>query len=313
MRYLKYGLIVLSVIGIVIFILYEMGVFLDDNDTLVEEHIKKQEETKEEIRKGRQTNESDEKKGITKEELLELMLDSTLNFDNAQGEYIYSEAIEQSDPNDGSIQNAVTYVIDRKNVMSKHHSINKYYGIDTFHINDSLCYLYVDNHEKEYRYIPHSSVEYDSTTIKEYSIDERIHERILADIDGANLLNANDVISSGLMNYLKNLGDWDFEETEFMDFSSYLIKGARHGIETDSQFSMIVEKNTGIILDFQENDKEGNELASLQTTKLEIDVEEIEADVFEVDLTGYKEGEIPSTVPEEYLPDELKDVDICKP
>ncbi|HEY4601105.1 MAG TPA: hypothetical protein VIG73_07525 [Cerasibacillus sp.] len=293
MRFAKPILIVLSVIVIISYILYELDVFPVTKDDVVEEHQQKVEQTKEVIKKDKEKQKTGE---MTKEKLIEKMLDSTLYFDNVQGKYIYTES-------DGARQmhQEVSYVLDRKNLRSKHHFIIDQGEFVLY--SDADNKIYVNEMEKVYQSFRHS--EHVEGNPNDHTIVDRIHMGLHKDPEGMNLVHSS-VVGSDFLPTLQYFSDWEFDETMFLGFSSYLIEGDEGNFSEGDTFTMIVEKNTGIILDYRVYDKKGDEIVSLMTEDIVIDTKTIDPTIFEPDLTGYKEEAIPDYVPDEYMPEYLK-------
>ena len=121
-----------------------------------------------------------------------------------------------------------------------------------------------------------------------------MYKGLSSDPIAQSIVKAVDVINSFFVQSLRHYADWEFEEITFLDMPSYRIQGI-DGIYTDGdKFEMVVEKNTGIILDYHLFDKKNEEMISLITKSIQIN-EGIDATVFEWDPTGYEEEETSKT------------------
>src|SRR5699024_9688803 len=101
-----------------------------------------------------------------------------------------------------------------------------------------------------------------------------------------------DMINSDFVQSMKYYEQWEMEETTYLDMESYEIQGKDSFYYEGDTFEMIVEKNTGIVLDYTVYDKNDNEIMSLTTRSIRID-QGIEQETLTPDLTDYEKGEIP--------------------
>src|SRR5699024_2452938 len=109
-----------------------------------------------------------------------------------------------------------------------------------------------------------------------------------------------DMINSDFVKSMKYYEQWEMEETTYLDMESYEIHGKDSYYYEGDTFEMIVEKNTGIVLDYTAFDENDNEIMSLTASSIRID-QGIDQETLTPDLTDYEKGEIPD------IPDELKD------
>ena len=101
---------------------------------------------------------------------------------------------------------------------------------------------------------------------------------------------AFNIVNSEYSAYLRRFEDWEFQEVTFLGLSSYKITGVidqQLSDDLSGNFEMVVEKNTGIILDFRVFDEKNEIKYSLTTKSININIE-VDEKIFEKDTSQYK-------------------------
>lgn len=205
-------------------------------------------------------------------------MDSSLHFDNVQGEYTLMES-------GMNVPREVIYAADMVGLKGMEYRKNDGREFTSFSYGDAKKIVIIDEMEKTYSSI--KWLEENEEDIESYSTLDRLYKGLRRGPMTSNILTV-DVINSFFVQSLRHYADWEFEEITFLDMPSYRIQGI-DGVYTDgAKFEMVVEKNTGIILDYHLFDKNNEEMITLITKSIQID-EGIDATVFEWDSTGYEE------------------------
>jgi len=93
------------------------------------------------------------------------------------------------------------------------------------------------------------------------------------------------------MNIYNNYDDWEFTEGEKLGLAAYMIEGSiskEHSEMLEGPFTMVVSKETGIILDAKFYGKSKEPMVNIEVEKIHLNEGNPE-DVFHVDLTNNKE------------------------
>lgn len=288
--------ILISCLAIIAFLLYQLDVFQgkdkgsDNEKDIIEVFNEKKEETEKVI-------ESEKKEGnrdsINKDELVAMIMDSTLYFDNIQGEYTIFESST-------NMLTEVTYAADMVSLKGIYYKKNNSVEFTSMSYGDTKKNTFIDEKEKTYRIIRWLGENQED--VDSYSTLDRLYRGLSKDPAAENIIMV-DVVNSHFVQGLKNYTDWEFEEITFLDMPSYLIQGIDSNYTDGDKFRMVVEKNTGIVLDYHLLDKSSEEMFNITTKSIQIDTG-IDAAVFEWDLAGYEEVGIPSYVPKEFIPDD---------
>jgi len=100
------------------------------------------------------------------------------------------------------------------------------------------------------------------------------------------------IIGSELwMDIYNNYDDWEFTEGEKLGLAAYMIEGSiskEHSEMLEGPFTMVVSKETGIILDAKFYGKSKEPMVNIEVEKIHLNEGNPE-DVFHVDLTNNKE------------------------
>lgn len=286
--------ILISCLAIIAFLMYQFDIFPeigkgnDKEKNIFDEYNEKKEETESIIE-----NERKEKNGetINKDQLIAMILDSSLHFDNVKGEYTLVESSKST---------GVEYSIDMVGLKSMHYYRNDEAEYTLISQEETKKTITIDDKRKVYRiskWVPSSNED-----LNPLSVLDRLYKGLSKDSRAENLI-YGDVINSHFVQSLKYYIDWEFNEIIFLDLPSYLIQGIDSNYADGDKFEMVIEKNTGILLDYHLFNKDGEEIISIITKSIQIDSGIDEAD-FEWDPTGYEKVGIPSYVPEEYVPDD---------
>lgn len=288
--------ILICCLGITAFILYQLDIFTEkeksggNKKNIIEEYNDKKEETEKVI--------ETEKKAISGEtvnqdQIVEMILDSSLNFDNVKGEYVLMESAM-------NLPTEIKYAVDMIGLKSFYSYKSDDVEYRSFAYGETKKTIMFDEKKRTYR-IP-KWVPPNKEDVKSFSTLDRLYKGLSVDSRAENIV-YGDVINSHFVQSLKYYTDWEFEEIMFLDMPSYLIQGIDSNYTDGDKFKMVVEKNTGIVLDYHLFDIENKEMISVITKSIQIDTG-IDAAVFEWDLAGYEEVGIPSYVPKEFIPDD---------
>ena len=281
------------------YLLYEFDVFEkvfsrgSGEVNLVEEHEAKLEETEKIIQEERKEKEDG---AVTKDELVLLIFSSTLHFDTAEGEYILMNPLDE---NEAEVSFALDMVGEQGMIKREGDTVN----YTLFFSADPQEKVSLDEQEKTYRrLIWKEDLEKDQEQVTDTAelfstggmgADPRIKENF----------SLGDMINSDFVQSMKYYEQWEMEETTYLDMESYEIQGNDSYYYEGDTFEMIVEKNTGIVLDYTVFDENDNEIMSLTTSSIRID-QGIDQETFTPDLTDYEKGEIPD-IPDEYKDDNV--------
>lgn len=283
----------LGCLVVLTYLLYEFDVFEkvfsrgSGEVNIVEEHEENLEETENIIQEERKEKEDG---AITKDELVLLIFSSTLHFDNVEGEYTLTNPLK--DKKD-EVSFALDMVGEQGMIKQMGDTINK----TLFFSADPQEKVSLDEQDKTYRRIIwKEDLEKDQEQVTDTAelfstggmgADPRIKMNFVL----------GDMINSKFVESMKYYEQWEMEETTYLDMESYEIQGNDSFYYEGDTFEMIVEKNTGIVLDYTVFDENNNEIISLTTSSIRID-QGVDQEIFTPDLTDYEKGEIPD-IPEE--------------
>lgn len=291
--------ILICCLAIIAFLLYQLEVFQvkekgsDNEKDIIEVFNEKKEET-EKVIESEKTEEN--KDSINKDELVAMIMDSTLYFDNIQGEYtIFDSSM--------NMLTEVTYAADMVSLKGMYYKKNNSVEFTSMSYGDTKKNTIIDEMAKTYRTI--GWLGENQEDVDSYSTLDRLYRGLSKDPAAENIIMI-DVVNSHFVQGLKNYTDWEFEEITFLEMPSYLIQGIDSNYTDGDKFEMVVEKSTGVVLDYQLFDKNSEVMFTINTKSIHID-KGIDGSEFEWDSTGYEEVRNPSDVREEDLPDDEKD------
>lgn len=212
------------------------------------------------------------------------MLNSIDYFKNCEGEY--EEAIGSTDN-----KNIVKYAIDVENQMGMS-SISENNSKERTVIFANNKKLNFDDNNNTYREFEWKPVSRDEKTTK-LSTSQRVSGQSsgnLKRLDSEFLGYSSQSLLTEWSTLLARYNDWEFEETKLLDLDCYKLTGVIDKTLSESlqgKFEMVVEKSTGILLDFKSYDENGNIKYYLTTKKINID-KGIDASVFKKDNSKYQ-------------------------
>ena len=93
-----------------------------------------------------------------------------------------------------------------------------------------------------------------------------------------------------IQSYLKNYDNWEIEgDVDYLNRKSILINGKLGftGKSGENKFKIIVDKETGIILNLDFLDKDNNTVMSMETNEININ-KDIDPSIFEKSTDAYK-------------------------
>lgn len=281
------------------YLLYEFDVFEKvfsrggGEANIVEEHDAKLDKTESIIQEERKEKEDG---ALTKDEMVLLIFSSTLHFDDAEGEYTLTNPLDDK-------KDVVSFALDmvEEQGMMKQEGDTANYTIFFSAVPQEK--LDLDEQGKTYHRLiwkedKEKGQERVTDTAELFSTggtgaDPRIKENFVL----------GDVINSPFAESMKYYDQWEFEETMYLDMEGYEIRGKDSKYADGDTFEMIVEQNTGIVLDYAVFDENDNEIITLTTSSIRID-QGIDQEAFTPDLTDYDKGEIPD-IPDEHKNDNI--------
>ncbi|MGE8057069.1 anti-sigma factor [Bacillus mycoides] len=214
------------------------------------------------------------------------LLDSIDYFKNVEGEFEEFDKLSNT-------KSKIDYVLDIENKK----------GMSSISENESMNQTVIFNEGKK--------ISFDNTshTYREFKWEAKSKNKELTKLspnqrflnktsnnnrtDGDFLGYASKSLQSDLASLLIRYTDWNFEESKFLDFDVYKLNGSIDKEISDSfsgKFEMIIDKNTGILLDFKNYDEEGNIKHSITTNRININ-KGVDAKVFQKDISQYKKIE----------------------
>lgn len=199
-----------------------------------------------------------------KEKIHAKVINAVDNFKTCKGEFI------QEIPNNNLTKG--TFIVDTENKTSV--------GIDDTKGRAPITLIYHDNKRKVYDDNDKSYREFDEvipkgnhTTVRPLKLylNPELNRKDLAYLGISNYIICADAIQMYLFSY----EDWDYEETTFLEREAYKLEGTIDPSFTNmckGQFSLIMDKETGIVLQFLSFDENGSVKYKLECTRLEINV-----------------------------------------
>ncbi|MBP3038799.1 anti-sigma factor [Bacillaceae bacterium Marseille-Q3522] len=217
-----------------------------------------------------------------KEALLLKMLDSVDYFHDVAGEFeIYNREMNQV--------TGFKYAVDTENkngigtVLTNNTATST-----TIFLGTEQKKLVFDEQSHTYREFAWEPLPKDPELAK-YRASERINSgKVRLDTEFTGY--AGFVVDSEFIVFLTNFEDWQMEEVTFLDLPAYKLTGVIQEGKSESlsgNFEMVVEKNTGITLDFRSFDANNEVKYSITTQSINID-KGLAADTFTKDLTSYQ-------------------------
>ncbi|MBP2022678.1 hypothetical protein J2Z44_002501 [Clostridium punense] len=100
---------------------------------------------------------------------------------------------------------------------------------------------------------------------------------------------SSDIICSPIRTYMFFYEDWNYTESTFLGRDVYKLEGIIDRAFTEhnqGKFSLMMDKETGIILQFLSFDDNGNVKSKYECTKLEVNTP-IDESVYNKDTSGY--------------------------
>ncbi|MGL4731119.1 MAG: hypothetical protein ACRCW0_06010 [Clostridium sp.] len=214
-----------------------------------------------------------------KEEIHFKLFNAVDNFKTCKGEFIKESALENS-----NIKYTFTVDVENKSSVSIENNSGK--APITLIYHDDKRKVFNDN-DKTYR-------EFEEIQSKEKPILVKpirlFLNSELSRKDTGYLGMSQFIISSdSLPNYLFIYEDWEYTESTFLDRSIYKIDGVTDSAlstTNDGKFSLIMDKETGIILQYLCFDDTGNVKDKLECTSIEINAP-IDESIYNKDTSGY--------------------------
>ncbi|MBW6411664.1 hypothetical protein [Clostridium weizhouense] len=214
------------------------------------------------------------------------ILNSIDFFKNVTGKYTYTDKISK-------YNEVVKYCADIENKKS-------YVSIISDDGNTNEEIIYKDNIQRQFDNIKNLYTDFQGT---EYVVNENIRKlkpkdrynkkngEFIDRRDGDFLVQDNiTLFNQEIQSYLKNYDNWEIEgDIDYLNRKSILINGKLGftGKSGENKFKIIVDKETGIILNLDFLDKDNNTLMSMETNEINID-KNIDPSIFEKSTDAYK-------------------------
>lgn len=149
----------------------------------------------------------------------------------------------------------------------------------------------INEQEKTYmEFLVQKVSEEEQQAIKMLNGNERLVRGFRSNEGGMYVGFAYQIINSELVLYLKEYEDWNFEETEYLNFPAYQLTGTIGSTVSQNNagpFEMIVHRDTGVVLVYKSFNDNGDILLSIDTKEILFD-KDVDPSVFELDLSGYE-------------------------
>ncbi|MBP2022676.1 hypothetical protein J2Z44_002499 [Clostridium punense] len=213
-----------------------------------------------------------------KEEIQFKMFNAMDNFKTCKGEFIEERAM-------GNYSMKVSFVVDKENKSSM--SINDEKGKEniTIILHKDKRKVFDDN-DKIYREFEERTFKGRPTILKPIQLFLNPSKKR----EDRDYLGISDyIISSPIVTYMFFYEDWNYTESTFLGRDVYKLEGVIDKSLTQhyqGKFSLIMDKETGIILQFLSFDDNGGMKSKIECTKLELNTP-IDESVYNKDTSGY--------------------------
>jgi len=214
-----------------------------------------------------------------KEEIHFKMINAVDNFKTCKGEFIEERAIDNS-------RMKCTFAVDTENKTSVNVDDTEGKEPITLIYHDDKRKVFDDN-DKSYREFEEKQSEKKPTIVRPIRLflKPELNRTDLGYLGISHYI----ICADSLTSYLSFYEDWDYTESTFLGRDVYKLEGVIDPALSNmmqGKFSLIMDKETGIVLQFLSFDENGDVKYKLECTNLEVNTP-IDESVYNKDTSGY--------------------------